>query len=127
MTDKELNPITQWLSRIDQYETAHENKKISLTRDEIVQMIETRLGELNDEMQSLEPKTIDRSIVWFEFTMMRRVYDDLLGIPNEVRPWLTNPEKWDEVRERARTWHLRESRVAKKNMAQEPEESSKKI
>lgn len=116
--EEELNPITDWLNKISQYESAHKQRQIHLTKDEILTQIEKRLGELNEEMQTLEPYTLERSIVWFEFTVLRRVYDDLLCIPNEVRPWLTNPERWDEVRHRVLTRHTEgKDRKSKKQNA----------
>lgn len=97
--DKKINSVFEDLKRIDQYESLHESSEIKLTYKEIVTLFKTRMEYLVAEISSLEPNTQERSLVWFEFTVLRRIYDDLLCIPNEIRPWLTDPEQWDAVRD----------------------------
>lgn len=92
----ETESVEQWIGRIDAYETAHENPKISLTREEILLMYQNKIKDLMDTVnkKTCSRTPFERKLMFIKLCIIRQLYDDLLCIPEDIRPWTTNEKKW---------------------------------
>lgn len=98
---KTTEDIFEWMDRINQYEEAHESPKIELTREEIVIMLQSTLGRLRDVKKSDEYTPFEKRMLFIKWCIVRQILDDLLCVPESIRPWTASERKWlDEMNAR---------------------------
>lgn len=90
----QITDLKKWMEQIDFYENAHENPKITLTREEILQMLIDKITEVRDKDKNSHRTPFEQKMLFIKFCVLRQTLDDLLCIPNEKRPWTSNEEKW---------------------------------
>lgn len=93
--------LFEWMDRINQYEDAHECPQIRLTREEIITMLQGTLIRLRDVKKSDEYTPFEKRMLFIKWCIVRQILDDLLCIPENIRPWTSNERKWlDEMNAR---------------------------
>ena len=109
--------ILKWMEGIGQYEEFHENPKIHLTREEIVQMFKDTFVRLRDSVLDDEKYTpFERRMLFIKRCVVHQILDDLLCVPNDIRPWTSDEQRWlAEMTEREKAgWHDRKSESKKR-------------
>lgn len=86
--------LFEWMGRLSQYENAHECPKIGLTREEIVTTLKGTLKRLAAAKASEDYTPFEKRMLFVKYCIVRQILDDLLCIPNEIRPWTADETKW---------------------------------
>jgi len=98
---EEVFDLQAWMQRINEYEDAHENAKISLSQEEILKRLQDKIKSLSEKAGDDTIEPVFRKFLFYKRCVLRQVLDDLLEIPEETRPWTSNERKWlEEMKER---------------------------
>lgn len=102
---RKFNPIGTWMDKINKYEDAHENPHIQFNNEEILLKIQNQITALNQKIEETQD-SVYKELLFIKKCIIRQIYDDLLEVPENIRPWTSNETKWLEEMKirREKTW-----------------------
>ena len=91
---KDSQDVLKWLARINEYEDIHDKSEIKLTQSEILSKIQNEIIRLRDSVNDTTYTPFEKKMMFIKRCVLRQFLDDLLEVPDDIRPWHANEKKW---------------------------------